>query len=166
MQALCICGVHRVLGKSIKIDICENPHHVLCSCIINSSTVWNLLESVWWHFSVPDNSSVLHYYAAEHQVWFHIAYFFFLFINFLNTNVNNSILALVLLHFRTVIKFMIYLVITVRLHTADCWLGLHWGLLLPVGVSCCWWNTLREFLKICQNIQLRLGVNWLIYWSS
>lgn len=35
MRGLCLCALHRVLSKSRKINICENPRHVTCSCIIN-----------------------------------------------------------------------------------------------------------------------------------
>lgn len=35
MQGLWLCALHRFLSKSRKINIWENPHHVLCSCIMN-----------------------------------------------------------------------------------------------------------------------------------
>lgn len=35
MRGLCLCALHRVLSKSRKINICENPWHVTRSCIIN-----------------------------------------------------------------------------------------------------------------------------------
>lgn len=72
VQELWLCDLHGFLSKSRQINICENPHHVLCSCIINCvGCCWNLLESVSRQFSIPQQCQHLehfYYLSPVHQL--------------------------------------------------------------------------------------------------